>query len=453
MTPIVKFNGRAIRVYVWSILIFGLSFGSTTFVHAFCVTPPTEGLFDTWTPNSFVGISDSSVTLGGVGGPLATAMANWNLALATTLCFSPQFGSSADAGPFDPTIAMLYASISVIPGSPAILGQSDFADATETGAGRLRSITITVNSDSIGGTFMNDAKLTEVIAHELGHTVGLDDCFFCSDTGGTTVMESGDVILSVNDLIGAPGPTSCDTLAVGTIATDYQCEVSEPCPDRCYPALDSNESMTPMDWCSYPETGCAEAGYGDDGSGCCTDFNTSPILIDTNGNGFALTDAADGVWFDIRGNGIPVHVAWTRSDSDDGWLALDRNGNGVIDSGKELFGNFTAQPASATPNGFLALAEYDKPENGGNSDGVISEKDAVYPKLRIWIDKNHNGISEPDELHTLAELGISVLDLHYTESRRTDQFGNQFRYKAGVRDAKGADAGRWAWDVFLTVSK
>lgn len=169
----------------------------------------------------------------------------------------------------------------------------------------------------------------------------------------------------------------------------------------------------------------------------------SPIIVDTARDGYHLTSVDDGVSFDLNGDGIPDRVAWTRPDSDDAFLAIDRNNNGRIDDGSELFGNHTPVYADRTDvtssNGFEALKFAEGPTWGASyAEGRISSRDAIFSRLLLWRDANHNGISEPDELTPVAGAGVQWIGTQYSTKKRVDRFGNEFRQKGEIGWTDGA---------------
>ena len=293
--------------------------------------------------------------------------------------------------------------------------------------------------------------------------VAVSSCFLGSNCGGAASVSLSVFVASASATI------SGGNLWHDVNAEHYSCALATASNNCTTPAFNGacpiGTSPNGSGLCCFSSTGtkecnttfasrCMRFGGEYDFLSCtclgCDTCGGSPIVIDIGGDGIALTNPADGVDFDLNGNGTRDRLGWTKPGSDDAWLALDRDGNGIIDRGAELFGDFTAQPASSNKNGFLALAEFDKTVNGGNADGVIDSRDSVFEKLRLWQDKNHNGVSEADELHTLAELSVKALELDFKESKRVDEFGNEFKYRAKVKDASNSSVGRWAWDVFLS---
>ncbi|MCA9806464.1 MAG: hypothetical protein KC476_00785 [Cyanobacteria bacterium HKST-UBA06] len=131
----------------------------------------------------------------------------------------------------------------------------------------------------------------------------------------------------------------------------------------------------------------------------------TPVMLDLDGNGFNLTFDQNTA-FDLNGDGQVDQVSWTARGSGDAFLALDRNGNGTIDSGKELFGD-----QHGATNGYAELAKFDE-----NGDGLINSQDSVFGSLKAWVDTNANGISEAGELKSMADIGLSQLKVAASQS-------------------------------------
>jgi hypothetical protein len=134
-------------------------------------------------------------------------------------------------------------------------------------------------------------------------------------------------------------------------------------------------------------------------------IRSTPLVLDLNGDGVHTTSIDQGVAFDIQGTGQLSKTGWT--DGHDGLLALDLNHDGVINNSTELFGSSTRlADGSQAPDGFVALSQYDS-----NQDGVMDAHDAVFASLKVWVDGNVDGVSQPNELYSLMDLGVQSINL------------------------------------------
>lgn len=167
-----------------------------------------------------------------------------------------------------------------------------------------------------------------------------------------------------------------------------------------------------------------------------------PLVVNLENGPYRLAGLNDAVSFDIDASGQRKTIAWTARDTAVAFLALDRNGDGVIGDGSELFGNATPLSAGGrAANGFVALAQYDT-----NGDGVIDAADAVWPTLLLWTDRNHDGISQPEELQAIASSPITRISLEHHWMGKRDASGNLFGYQA---IAATGNSVRPMYDVFF----
>ena len=138
-----------------------------------------------------------------------------------------------------------------------------------------------------------------------------------------------------------------------------------------------------------------------------------PLALDLDGDGIETTSSLTGnvIVFDHDADGVKTGTGWLKPD--DGWLVLDRNGNGSIDSGRELFGVDTLKRnGQLASDGFDALRDMD-----ANQDGRIDGADSVFANLRIWRDLNQDGISQANELSTLSANSITRIGVNASAVR------------------------------------
>src|ERR1051326_5167062 len=216
-------------------------------------------------------------------------------------------------------------------------------------------------------------------------------------------------------------PTCCDPMSDPTCG--------------CDPAVDP--------WCGggdcdpvYDPDCCIELGTCED--------NDDPIVINLNRGPWRLAGADNPVLFDMHATGRKVKIGWTAPGANLAFLALDRNGNGTIDDGSELFGNVTPLAnGHVAPNGFEALAQYDSNHHGG------TERNApIWKSLLLWVDQNHDGISQPGELMPISKSQVTSILLSHRWTGRHDTSGNTFRYKGAVHFGRRAQS---FFDIFFVT--
>ena len=239
--------------------------------------------------------------------------------------------------------------------------------------------------------------MKKTMMHEVGHSVGL------ADAGGGCGSQSSvmNTFCDINEEgSGLPAePSACDRDWAQATGTCGEPDPPPTCGEECGGDPDCIQcECNGGDWLWV---------YGEPGGYSCE----SPILVNLRNNTaqYHLTSLADGVRFDINADGRTEQISWTSKDSPVAFLAMDRNGNGSIDTGAELFGNYTRKrDGTRARNGFIALAELEDPIH---ADGAITPADSAYASLLLWTDANHDGQSSPSELMSFG-AGWNCLDRH-----------------------------------------
>jgi hypothetical protein len=246
-----------------------------------------------------------------------------------------------------------------------------------------------------------DGFLTDIMGHEFGHALGFSDQndAFCYPY---TIMHGGISPSSGNYLSGLGSADGC------SLSQNFPTPPPPPPPPGQETAQDPCE----------------------------------PLVLDLDGGGIQTTGIGQPVWFDIDADGVKDHIAWTDPISMTAFLWIDLNHNGKVDDGRELFGVGTVLPdGTRARDGFQALAAYDDPQNGGNGDGVISAADSIWNELRLWIDKDPNGVSEGGEVGPIAQFGIDAISLCAVVAHVTDSAGNVHELQGMYSRSGGRDHG------------
>jgi len=144
------------------------------------------------------------------------------------------------------------------------------------------------------------------------------------------------------------------------------------------------------------------------------------VPLTRSAESFSVFSAANGIPFDIEGDGAREQVAWPDVGADIAFLAIDADGDGLITSGKELVGPAMTPGAKNAFTAFLQLQRAD----AGTNWAAVQAGDPLYERLLLWIDRNHNGIGERRELRPAREV-FTAIGLGYSSLHRADPRGNR----------------------------
>ena len=171
----------------------------------------------------------------------------------------------------------------------------------------------------------------------------------------------------------------------------------------------------------------------------------SPLIVDLNGDGISTLSKDNGVYFDHDGNHFAERTGWVNAQ--DGLLVRDLNGDGLIDSGRELFGSETLLAnGQKAKNGFDALAELDS-----NGDHVFDSQDNAFNTVKVWQDANSNGVVDSGELLSLAQADIASIGLTHSSQSVKDSSGNFIKELGGLTTLQNVR--RSIADVWFAVDR